>query len=120
MNKRERSEYAKKLSELGAAKGGRARASVLTESERREIATKAAIKRWEKAGKRKEKTMEDQPVQGGSATVESGPTAKSESEQSGMPFSMFRGTLKIGDLEVECHVLSNGTRVLTQREMVRV
>jgi hypothetical protein len=37
-----------------------------------------------------------------------------------MPFSMFPGTLTIGDVEMECHVLSNGARVLTQREMVRV
>ena len=33
---------------------------------------------------------------------------------------MFKGTLTIGDIEFECHVLSDGRRVLTQREMVRV
>lgn len=33
---------------------------------------------------------------------------------------MFRGNLKIGDMDMECHVLSDGRRVFTQREMVRV
>lgn len=33
---------------------------------------------------------------------------------------MFRGTLQIGNLEMECHVLSDGRRAFTQREMVRV
>ena len=33
---------------------------------------------------------------------------------------MFRGTLTIGTVEIECHVLSDGRRVLTQREVVRV
>ena len=33
---------------------------------------------------------------------------------------MFRGTLKIGNLDVECHVLNDGRRVFTQGEVVRV
>ena len=33
---------------------------------------------------------------------------------------MFRGKLTIGDVEMECHVLNDFRRVLTQREMVRV
>lgn len=37
-----------------------------------------------------------------------------------MPFSMFKGTLKIASDEMECHVLSDGRRVFTQREIVRV
>ena len=37
-----------------------------------------------------------------------------------MPFSMFRGKLKIGELELECHVLNDGRRVMTQGEVVRV
>lgn len=37
-----------------------------------------------------------------------------------MPFSMFRGKLTIGDVEMECHVLNNFRRAFTQREMVRV
>ena len=33
---------------------------------------------------------------------------------------MFRGTVHIGDMEVEAHVLSDERRVFTQREVVRV
>src|ERR1700733_15834918 len=45
------SEAAKKLSQLGASKGGDARASKLTPERRREIARAAIQARWEKAGK---------------------------------------------------------------------
>lgn len=45
------SEAAKKLSQLGAAKGGEARASKLSPERRREIARAAVQTRWEKAGK---------------------------------------------------------------------
>ncbi len=45
------SEAAKKLSRLGAAKGGDARASSLTAERRSEIARNAIQARWEKAGK---------------------------------------------------------------------
>jgi hypothetical protein len=37
-----------------------------------------------------------------------------------MPYSMFRGTLTFADMEIECHVLNDGRRVLTQREVVRL
>jgi hypothetical protein len=120
MNKKERSEYAKKLSELGAAKGGRARANVLTDEERREIAQRAARARWEKAGKRKEMPVEDEELTGDTAVAEPGPSAESEQQSGEMPYSLFRGTLVIGEVEMECHVLNNGARVLTQREMVRM
>lgn len=33
---------------------------------------------------------------------------------------MFRGTVNIGTIGMECHVLSDGRRVFTQKEMVRV
>jgi hypothetical protein len=45
------SEAAKKLSRLGAAKGGEARANSLSSERRREIARAAIQARWEKAGK---------------------------------------------------------------------
>ncbi len=38
----------------------------------------------------------------------------------GLPYSMFAGKLSIGDVEFECHVLSDHKRVLTQTEVVRV
>ena len=100
------SEAAKKLSELGATKGGTARANVLTPERRSEIAKKAIAARWAKAGKKPAPEKDTEP-----------PTVDPTPE---MPFSLFRGTLKIGDVEMECHVLNDFRRVLTQREMVRV
>ncbi len=92
------SEEAKRLSELGSSKGGRARANVLTPDERSDIARTAVRARWEKAKQQKRE-------------------AASESDT---PYSMFNGTLQIGDMTVECHVLNDQRRVLTQREVVRV
>lgn len=37
-----------------------------------------------------------------------------------IPYSMFRGALYLGDLPIDCHVLNDGRRVITQREIVRV
>lgn len=102
------SDAARQLSKLGAAKGGKARSNVLTKEERREIAQAAAKRRWINAGKANE-IIADGDEDGG---------AEVEPEQ--LPASMFKGTLSIGDVELECHVLTNGMRVLTQREVVRV
>ena len=107
------SQEAKKWSELGASKGGRARANVLTPEERSEIARRAVRARWMKAGKLKES---DVPVIDTDEPAEPD-TAKPEASE--MPFSLLRGTLQLGDIELECHVLSDGRRVLTQREVVR-
>lgn len=95
----EATKAAKRLSKLGAQKGGEARAKKLSPAERKEIARKAGAARWQKAGK------------------DAAPTARVGTE---LPYSMFRGTLHIGNLELDCHVLNDGRRVLTQREVVRV
>ena len=42
----EKNPHAQALAQLGASKGGKARAAKLTADERREIARKAAAKRW--------------------------------------------------------------------------
>jgi hypothetical protein len=68
-----------------SAKGGKARASALTPEERKSIAQGAAEARWEKAGKLK-------PI----------------------PKATYEGILVIGDMEIPCAVLEDGTRVLTQ------
>ena len=120
MKKTDPSKLGKAFSELGASKGGRARANVLTSQERREIAKRAAEARWKKSGKRKGKIVDPEPVES-STVAELGRQEASETAvATGMPYSMFPGILKIGDVEMECHVLSNGARVLTQREMVRM
>jgi hypothetical protein len=102
---KEKSEAARELGKLGAAKGGRARANVLTQGERQEIARHAARARWNKDDEQPAEIQEPEVV---------------EPLTSDVPYSMFRGTLTIGDVEIECHVLSDHRRVLTQREMVRV
>lgn len=73
--------------------GGKARAEALSEEQRKNIARRAASARWAK---------------------------KSEAPNSDLPYSMFRGTVGFGPTELECHVLSDGKRVFTQREIVRI
>jgi hypothetical protein len=108
------SKAAKRLSDLGASKGGRARASVLTKEERSDIARGAVRARWAKAGKLKEPTQESVD------STQNVPESVSKVEENPLPFSMFRGNLKLGELDIECHVLNDMRRVLTQREVVRV
>jgi hypothetical protein len=108
--KRDASEHARKLGELGAKKGGRARASVLSAQERQEIARRAIEARW-----RKEKGPDYQPPK--PAEVESA-VEPERGGGPGLPFSMFTGRLEIGDSVLPCHVLNNGLRVLTHRGMV--
>jgi len=111
----EMSGAAKTLSTLGATKGGRARASVLTKEERSEIARNAVKARWRKAGKLKddEQSSDNEQV-AASSKLGATPIAP------GTPYSMFRGTVTIGDMELECHVLDDIRRVFSQREVVRV
>lgn len=91
------------------SKGGRARASVLTAEERRSIARQAARARWAKAGK--VPAIEDDDEVEPQVPIQ---------QDDGIPYSLFQGKVQIGDVEFECHVLSDGRRVLTQREVVRV
>lgn len=75
------SKAAQALSELGASKGGRARAKSLTKDQRKEIAQKAAEARW---------------------------------GESKIPSETHSGILKIGELEIPCSVLGDGTRVFSR------
>jgi hypothetical protein len=101
------SDRGRKLSALGASKGGIARANVLTKEQRSAIAREAVRARWIKAGRLKD-------------FVNGPDEAESAEEKSPeLPFSMFPGKLKIGDLLLECHVLNDERRVFTQGEMVR-
>lgn len=91
------------------SKGGRARASVLSPEERRTIARQAARQRWIKAGKIPAETIEpDEPDE-----------VPADKPSGDLPHSMFKGTIDIDDVEFEVHVLSDGNRVLSQREVVR-
>ena len=92
----------------------RARASVLTSEERRASASKAARARWAKAGKQPASAP---PVGDDDAAPLVPAIAPSPAERA---WSMFSGTLEVGDVAFQCHVLNDLRRVLTQREVVRV
>jgi hypothetical protein len=109
--KQEGNAAAREMSKLGASKGGKARANTLTVQERREIARNAVRARWLKAGKLKQIEEETDQQRDGDEAQEVAPV---------IPFSMLRGPLAIGDVELECHVLNDGRRVFTQGEVVRV
>jgi hypothetical protein len=96
-----------------AARGGRARASVLTPDERRAIARTAALARW---GAR---SAEDQQA----SKSPGKPIKRPETEvqpTTALPIALFPGRLKMGDAEFAVYVLDNGKRVMAQREVVRV
>lgn len=99
---------AQELSRLGAKKGGHARANTTTPEQRSEIARSAAAARWGK-GKDAQPETEKRPA----AEVM---TISAESP----PHSLLRGTLPLAGVDMECHVLSDGRRVFTQREIVRI
>ena len=67
-----------------AAQGGKARAKALSKEERQEIARHAAQSRWAKEGK------------------------------TPLPKATHTGPLKIGDIEFDCAVLEDGTRVISE------
>lgn len=69
-----------------ATKGGKARAAKLTSSERSEIARAAALARWASLGDIKH-----------------------------LPKATHDGIVDLGGIEIPCAVLSDGTRLLTQR-----
>ncbi|QEL16462.1 P63C domain-containing protein [Limnoglobus roseus] len=97
------------------AKGGRARANVLSKEERREIAIRAAKARWGKAVEDLDDEDESNEMHGPEEQAsEPGP------ETDKLPHSLLTGTIQFGNISIECHVLSDHRRVLTQREMVRV
>jgi hypothetical protein len=102
------SEAAKELSRLGAAKGGQARANVLTSDQRKEIARRAINARWEKA-------------RGAIEQISSPGIALKKNEIELIdPIALFPGKLQIGDIVFNVYVLDNGKRVMAQREIVRV
>jgi hypothetical protein len=125
------SSAARKLSKLGAAKGGRARANVLTAEERREIGRKAVQVRWAKArlsdsmaegiGELMEKGQAPDAVEQvlKSADLDSKVLRKLESIPK-LPIALFPGKLPMANVELSCYVLDNGKRVMAQREVVRL
>jgi hypothetical protein len=89
MTREMNSEHAKALSDLGASKGGHARAASLTPEARSEIARRAAESRW------------------------------ASSDKPAPPKETHPGLIKIGNAELQCGVLDNGIRVFSTRGVTR-
>ncbi len=113
---------AKKLSKLGAAKGGIARANTLTPEERKEIARRAVQARWAKAGKLKEQSERERLIVEQVSKSPDGrdKTLKTQAQFPTLPIALFPGQLRIGNVQFSVYVLDNGKRVMAQREVVRV
>jgi hypothetical protein len=97
-----------------AAKGGKARASVLTDDQRKAIARDAALVRW--GNRTSDQKASKSPIQQSEATKEKPKSAEAD----GVPIALFPGKLAIGGTEFSVYVLDNGKRVMAQREVVRV
>ncbi len=110
IEKNEINDAAKQLSKLGAAKGGKARANVLSPEERTEIARKAVQTRWAKAGKPVKEEIKNADVD---MAVIAAPQNMPD-----MPYSILPGELHIGNHVLPCHILNNHTRVLTQTGVI--
>jgi hypothetical protein len=112
-----------------AAKGGKARAAVLTPSELSAIGRAGATARWEK------KRAENAATGQASGLVQSenrlekpktpGRRGRAELQQDApsdgtFPVALFPGFLEIGATRLPVYVLDNGKRVITQSEVVRL
>lgn len=113
MPKRLTSKAGKDLAALGASKGGRARAAVLSKEQRSEISRNAVMARWAKHKAPRQIAEQVSSVPDQSEKLE-------KRAVSSLPVSMFQGKLLIGGEEFICHVLNNLKRVMAQREIVRI
>jgi hypothetical protein len=95
-----------------AAKGGQARASVLSPEQRSLIARTAARARW---GDRTQNEQASNPPEQQPKALE-----KKEKPSDGLAVALFPGKLSIGGAQFSVYVLDNGKRVMAQREVVRV
>ena len=114
------SEAARELALRGASKGGKARANVLTASERSEIARNAVRTRWARA--------KGQPLpEEGDGQVSDPLRQEHEfAPANGWPVvsdlekvSHFQGDVTFGNTTMPCHVLNDGSRVIAQREVIK-
>ena len=109
---------ARALAKMGASKGGKARASVLTPEQRSEIARKAVRTRWAK-----EKGI---PLEEDEGQVFN-PLRQDQGEsrlavltvEPSEKVSLFNGEVSFGDITIPCHVLNDGSRVIAQREVIK-
>jgi len=109
---------------MGASKGGKARAEVLTPEERSEIARRAIRTRWAREkGIPLDDTNEQQLGtslrETDSNAKKRGPDTLLVSARDERRVSLFKGDVKFGNISVPCHVLNDGSRVIAQREVIK-
>jgi P63C domain len=109
------SQSAKELSRLGASKGGRARANVLTAERRREIGRIAIAARWARAGKDLEPISGPVNKSGKRPNIQAKPVA-----DEGIPSALYQGKLSMDGTDCSVYVLDNGKRVVAQCDVNRV
>lgn len=117
MDQKEINSAAQEMSKRGSSKGGKARANTLTPQERSEIARNAVMARWAKAGKLKSATP---PPQEPGLDIEKFEKPNAQALEPQIPFSILPGELDFAGVKVDCYVLNNHTRVISQRGMVRI
>jgi hypothetical protein len=89
------------LSAEGCAKGGKARAAMLTPERRRDIASKAAIARWTKTDEADTEAIASDMVQH-------------------LPVAKYKGYLTLLGVDLPCYVLNNGQRVIGRTSMTEM
>ena len=102
---------AAQLAKLGASKGGKARAAVLSPEERSEIARNAVRTRWAREKGQPMPTQEQGQV--------SSPLRQIYPSEPTERVSHFHGEVTFGDITMPCHVLNDGNRVIAQREVIK-
>lgn len=116
--------HARALAKMGASKGGKARAEILTPEERSEIARRAVRIRWAKKKGITDSNEDDQQVetvlrQTDNSAKEHGPDTLLVSATGNKRISLFKGDVRFGNISVPCHVLNDGSRVIAQREVIK-
>jgi hypothetical protein len=96
-----------------AAKGGKARASVLTSEERKAIARSAARARWGNG-------PDEQASDSMDHSEDTDLREASYPDESNLPIALFPGKMDLGGTPCTVYVLDNRKRVMAQREVVRV
>ena len=107
-----------------SSQGGKARSSVLTPEQRKEIAQKAIRTRWAKAkgipieevGQQAETVLRQ--TDNGSKQ-RSRPDTLLVSKEGNKRVSLFKGDVHFGNIAVPCHVLNDGNRVIAQWEVIK-
>lgn len=93
-----------------ASLGGKSRGEKLSPEQRKEIASKAAQKRWQRLRQRAQ-DAEDRP--GENACLES-PYAPIVLENKKLPLARWPGVLSVGNVEIPVYVLDDGRRIVSR------